>query len=108
MKIGIVNDLPIAVESLRRALVGSRSHQVVWVAHDGAEAVRACMSQTPDLVLMDLIMSGMDGVEATRRIMASTPCAILIVTASVGANSWRTYEAMSHGALDAVDTPVAR
>jgi two-component system, chemotaxis family, response regulator WspF len=108
MKIGIVNDLPIAVASLRRALAASRSHQVVWVAHDGAEAVRACMSQTPDLVLMDLIMAGMDGVEATRRIMASTPCAILIVTASVGANSWRAYEAMSHGALDAVDTPVFR
>ncbi len=47
----------------------------------------------------------MDGVEATRRIMASTPCAILVVTVSVGANAWRVFEAMGHGALDAVDTP---
>lgn len=105
MKIGIVNDLPIAVEGLKRVLAQSRAHQVVWVAHDGAEAVKACAAQTPDLVLMDLVMPGMDGVEATRRIMASTPCSILIVTASAGANAWRTYEAMSHGALDAVDTP---
>jgi two-component system, chemotaxis family, response regulator WspF len=37
--------------------------------------------------------------------MASTPCPILIVTASVGANSRRVFEAMGHGALDAVDTP---
>jgi chemotaxis response regulator CheB len=50
-------------------------------------------------------MPAMDGVEATRRIMASTPCPILIVTASVGANSRRAFEAMGHGALDAVDTP---
>jgi two-component system response regulator WspF len=28
-----------------------------------------------------------------------------VVTASIGANAWRTFEAMSRGALDAVDTP---
>ena len=50
-------------------------------------------------------MPGMDGVEATRRIMASTPCAILIVTASVRRQRGRVFEAMGHGALDAVDTP---
>ncbi len=64
-----------------------------------------CAKATPDLILMDLIMPRMDGVEATRRIMANTPCAILIVTFSVGANSMRVFEAMGHGALDAVDTP---
>jgi chemotaxis response regulator CheB len=37
---------------------------------------------------------------------ARRPCAILIVTANVGgANSRRAFEAMGHGALDAVDTP---
>jgi two-component system, chemotaxis family, response regulator WspF len=105
MRIGIVNDLPIAVEALKRTLARNPSLKVVWVAHDGNSAVAACAEQTPDLVLMDLIMPGMDGVEATRRIMASTPCAILIVTASIGANAWRTFEAMSLGALDAVDAP---
>lgn len=105
MKIGIANDLPIAVESLRRALSFDPSHQVLWTARNGAEAVARCAEQTPDVVLMDLIMPGVDGVEATRQIMASTPCAILIVTASIGANSWRVFDAMGHGALDAVDTP---
>jgi len=106
MRIGIVNDLPIAAEALRRAVALKPEHRVIWVAHDGAEAVEACARQTPDLILMDLIMPGMDGVEATRRIMAATPCAILVVTASVGANARRVFEAMGHGALDAVDTPV--
>jgi two-component system, chemotaxis family, response regulator WspF len=105
MKIGIVNDLPIAAEALRRALALRPEHQVVWVARNGSEAVESCARQLPDLVLMDLLMPEMDGVEATRRIMANTPCAILIVTVSVGANAWRAFEAMGHGALDAVDTP---
>lgn len=105
MRIAIVNDLPLAVTALKRALRHRAEHTVVWVAANGAEAVEKCAADTPDLVLMDLIMPGMDGVEATRRIMAQSPCAILVVTVSVGANAWRVFEAMGHGALDAVDTP---
>ncbi len=105
MKIGIVNDLPMATEVLRRALALAPQHQIVWVAENGAEAIARCAENTPDLVLMDLIMPVMDGVEATRRIMANTPCAILIVTASVEANTSRVFEALGYGALDAVDTP---
>jgi chemotaxis response regulator CheB len=67
--------------------------------------VEFCAKDTPDLVLMDLLMPVMDGIEATRKIMAGSPCAILVVTVSVGANAWRVFEAMGHGALDAVDTP---
>jgi len=106
MRVGIANDLPLAAEVLRRALTLRSEHEVVWVARDGAQAVELCARQTPDLVLMDLIMPVMDGVEATRRIMTGTPCAILIVTTSVGANTGRVFDAMGHGAIDAVDTPV--
>ena len=105
MNIGIVNDLPLAVEAMRRAIALRPEHRVLWVATDGAQAVDFCVAQPPDVVLMDLIMPKFDGVEATRRIMAQAPCAILVVTSSVGANAWRVYEAMGAGALDAVDTP---
>jgi len=106
MKIGIANDAPMAVEALSRVLALRPQHTVIWVAHDGAEAVALCARQTPDLLLMDLIMPGTDGVQATQRIMAATPCAILIVTVSVGVNAARVFDAMGHGAIDAVDTPV--
>lgn len=105
MRIGIVNDSPLAVEALRRAVVTHPEHQVAWVAFDGKDAIVQCARDTPDLIFMDLIMPGMDGVEATRRIMAATPCAILIVTGNVGANASRVFDAMGCGALDAVDTP---
>jgi len=105
MKIGIVNDMPLAVEALRRALATRPGYDVLWVAQDGQQALDFCLAQRPDIVLMDLVMPHLDGVEATRRIMAQAPCAILIVTIDVGANAWRVYEAMGAGALDAVDTP---
>lgn len=105
MRIAIVNDIPLAVEALRRALALNQRHEVIWTAGNGAEAVALCARQLPDLVLMDLLMPVMDGVEATRRIMTESPCPILVVTVSVGGNAWRAFEAMGHGALDAVDTP---
>ncbi|RWU25262.1 chemotaxis response regulator protein-glutamate methylesterase [Pseudomonas alkylphenolica] len=105
MKIAIVNDMPMAVEALRRALAFEPAHQVVWVASNGAEAVRLCAEQTPDLILMDLIMPVMDGVEATRRIMTESPCPIVIVTVDRQQNVHRVFEAMGYGALDVVDTP---
>ncbi|MCF5622019.1 chemotaxis-specific protein-glutamate methyltransferase CheB, partial [Pseudomonas syringae] len=105
MKIAIVNDMPMAIEALRRALAFEPAHKIVWVAANGAEAVQRCREQIPDLILMDLIMPVMDGVEATRRIMAETPCAIVIVTVDREQNMRRVFEAMGHGALDVVDTP---
>ncbi|MFM2124103.1 MAG: hypothetical protein RL328_554 [Acidobacteriota bacterium] len=106
MRIGIVNDVPLAVEALRRVVTSLPEYQVAWIAKDGEEAVRACAIDTPDVVLMDLMMPRMDGVEATRRIMQESPCAILIVTATVAGHTSKVFDAMGWGALDAVDTPV--
>ena len=94
MKIGIANDMPLAVEVLRQAIATRPGHRVLWVAANGEEAVQFCAAQVPDVILMDLVMPKLDGVEATRQIMARSPCPILIVTSSVGANAWRVYEAM--------------
>src|SRR3989442_12517502 len=106
MRIAIVNDMLIAVEALRRVVSGAPGYQVAWMARDGAEAVVKCAADTPDLILMDLIMPGLDGVEATRQIMMESPCAILVVTATVSGNAPKVFEAMGFGALDAVNTPV--
>lgn len=106
MRIAIANDSVIAVEALRRIVVTTTEYELAWVAYDGAEAVSKCAVDTPDLILMDLLMPVMDGVEATRRIMAQFPCAILMVTASVNGLAAKVFEAMGYGALDAVNTPI--
>lgn len=106
MRIAIVNDVLMAVEATRRVLSTVPEYEIAWVAHDGVQAVQKCSQDTPDLILMDLLMPVMDGVEVTRRIMKNCPCAILVVTASVKGNSAKVFEAMGYGALDVVNTPV--
>lgn len=106
MRIGIANDVRIAAEMIRRVVARTGRHEIAWVAEDGREALEKCAQDPPDLVLMDLIMPNMDGVEATRKIMEERPCPILVVTASVEQNAKMVFEALHHGALDAVPTPV--
>jgi two-component system, chemotaxis family, response regulator WspF len=106
MRIAIVNDLRTATEVLRRVVCSQPAHSVAWTAASGEEAVRRCEADTPDAVLMDLVMPGMNGAEATRQIMRRCPCPILVVTATVAGNYSLVCEALSYGAFDAVATPV--
>ena len=53
---------------------------IVGEATDGAHAVELAMTLHPDIVLMDLQMTGMDGIDATRRIVASTDSRVIVLT----------------------------
>jgi two-component system response regulator WspF len=106
MRVAIVNDMALAREVLRRLVTSVPGYTVAWTAADGAEAVRRAAADRPDVILMDLVMPVLDGVGATRRIMAASPCPILVVTSTVAGNIGMVYEALGHGGLDAVNTPV--
>ncbi len=106
MRIAIVNDRQSAVKALQRVLAKVPEHEIAWVASNGLQAMVQCAADTPDLILIDLHLPGMNCVETIARIMANSPCAIVIVTPNVSANAAQVFEAMGHGALDAVNTPV--
>ena len=105
MKVAIVNDSKVAAEVLRRILAELPDFDLLWTAYSGEQAVSMAELTRHDIILMDLIMPGIDGAETTRRIMQATPCVILVVTATTAGNRNLVFEAMGHGALDAVNTP---
>ena len=105
MRVGIVNDLALAREVLRRVVVSLPHYEVAWAAEDGGDAIQKAAADRPDAILMDLVMPRVNGVEATREIMHRSPCPILLVTSSVSSNFPLVFEALGAGAVDAVETP---
>jgi AmiR/NasT family two-component response regulator len=85
-----------------RSQVESHGLEVVATVGTGTEAIEACASTPPDLVLMDVQMPGMDGLQATRALMESSPTCVVIVT---GRGQLRE-EAEQAGAMSYVVKPL--
>jgi CheY-like chemotaxis protein len=81
--------LPVKVliaddDRLVRAMLGDllaeMGHAVV-TAQDGAEAVRLCDSQPPDLLILDFLMPRLSGLDALRSIRQRHDIPALLITA---------------------------
>jgi len=62
----VVDDHKHAQEAICDILSLDASFEVIGVVSDGAEAISFTEQWMPDLILMDIRMSGMGGLEATR------------------------------------------
>jgi len=72
-RIIIVDDHAMMRDGIRSILEQSDEFAVVAEAENGREAVELAKKHAPDVVLMDVAMSGLNGMEATRKILASDP-----------------------------------
>ena len=81
IRILVADDHNIVRIGLKTLLNAQRDFEVVGDAENGEDAVRLHDRLLPDVVIMDLMMTGIDGVQATRRIRESRPDAkVLILT----------------------------
>ena len=69
----VVDDHPIVRAGLVALFDAAPDIEVVGTASSGDEAVGLAAELVPDVVLMDLRMTGIDGDEATARIVAARP-----------------------------------
>jgi NarL family two-component system response regulator LiaR len=68
-----VDDHEILRGGIRFLLLAFDDIEVVAEAHSGEEALRLCDQVQPDVVLMDMMMSGMNGVETTAQLRQKYP-----------------------------------
>ncbi|HEV2783449.1 MAG TPA: response regulator transcription factor [Actinophytocola sp.] len=78
----VADDHPGVVGHLRGLLTAAAGMTVVAEAADGREAISLALRHNPDVLVLDLRMSGGDGVEAIRAVRRALPgTAVLVFTA---------------------------
>ncbi|HZK24470.1 MAG TPA: response regulator transcription factor [Oscillospiraceae bacterium] len=75
----VVDDEKTIAKGLKFAL--EKEHNEVRVAYDGKEALRLFHEQTPDLIVLDLMLPEMDGFEVCRNIRKTSEVPIIMLTA---------------------------
>ena len=77
----IVDDEPLARETVRLRLEREGDVEVVGEARDGPEAVQVIRELAPDLVVLDIQMPGLDGFEVLDRVRPHLLPTVIFVTA---------------------------
>ena len=72
-RILVVEDEGLVAEDIARILQNF-GYDVLAIVSSGEEAIKIVEDVLPDLVLMDIVLTGeMDGIQAAERIMALSP-----------------------------------
>jgi two-component system, NarL family, response regulator LiaR len=98
VKILIVDDHSIVRQGVRIFLETQKDLEVVGEADSGENAINFCKQNTVDVILLDLMMSGIDGVETTRQIKQICPQTNIVILTSFHDDSY-ILPAIKAGAL---------
>ena len=101
MKILVVDDEALLVKGIRFNLQ-NEGYDVI-TGSDGLEAVRLVQEQSPDLVVLDVMMPNMDGLTACAKIRESSTIPIILLTAK--ADDMDKLIGFDHGADDYLTKP---
>lgn len=83
IKILVVDDHPMMRDALRISLIGEEDIEVMGEASTGLEALKFLETTSPDVILMDLMMTEMGGLEAITKIFSNNPAAKILVLTSM-------------------------
>jgi two-component system, LytTR family, response regulator len=77
----IVDDEPLARERIREMLKGDREIEIIGEARNGAEAVAAITTQSPDIVFLDVQMPDLNGFQVLKTLGVDGVPLVIFVTA---------------------------
>jgi len=98
IKVLIVDDHEVVRNGVRSYLEAQPDFVVVGEAENGEEAIELTRQESPDVVLMDLVMPGMQGVEATREVRKVNPATQVVVLTSYHQDDF-VFPALKAGAI---------
>jgi two-component system chemotaxis response regulator CheB len=103
IRVLVVDDSIFVRRAISRMLSKAGDIEVAGTATDGREALEKIRELKPDIVTLDVKMSGMDGLAALERIMAERPTPVLMVSSYTREGAEITLRALNLGAVDFID-----
>jgi DNA-binding NarL/FixJ family response regulator len=97
IRIILADDHTLVRGGIRALLQDLPGTQVIAEANDGREALRLVETHRPDIILMDIAMSGMNGLEATNRLVKEFP-KVRVIILSMHTNEEYVLQALRAGA----------
>jgi DNA-binding NarL/FixJ family response regulator len=97
LRLILVDDHEVVRIGLRTMLSRQPNFEIVDEAATGPDAVRKAIAHRPDVVLMDVRLSGMSGIEACKEIKHAAPSVRVIILTSYGDDD-TVFEAIAAGA----------
>lgn len=104
-RILIVDDSPTELHVLK-GLVEKNGHEAI-TASNGEEGIELAKQQTPDLILMDVVMPGLNGFQATRSLSKddATGHIPIIIVSTKDQETDRVW-GLRQGAKDYITKPI--
>ena len=97
LKIMLSDDHQVVRRGIKSILDEESDFEVVGEASDGLQTVRLAEKLQPDILILDLMMSGINGLEVTRQLNRKCP-QISIIVLSMHSNEAYVLEALRCGA----------
>jgi len=101
----LVVDDEEAIRTSLRSILEDEEYQVA-VASSGAEALKVCGTDPPDLMLLDIWMPEMDGLETLRRVKEFVPTMQVMMMSGHGSIE-TAVKAVKLGAYDYIEKPLS-
>ncbi len=97
LTVSIVDDDPGLRDSISEYLRAAKGFRCLHAYGSGKEALQGIPTDPPDVVLMDINMSGLDGIECTRQLKVAVP-AVHILMLTVYEDTDKIFKALAAGA----------
>jgi two-component system response regulator NreC len=116
IRLMLVDDHEVVRVGLKTFLQTQPDFEVVSEANNGEEAIERAMETHPDVILMDITMTGIDGMEATRRLRVLCPGSLVLALTvhddkqylmqmlAAGASGYITKQAAAEELVEAIHT----
>ncbi len=101
----IVDDSIAVARQLEKIVNSGDEFEVIGQGRNGAEAIKLCQQDKPDILCMDMNMPVMDGLTALRNLMQLLPDLNVIMVTSLGGVGDKFTEAIKLGAKDVISKP---